>query len=1034
MKGHRALSSKQLTGRIKSVYCKDFVSYSEITFHPKYYLNVLTGPNGSGKSTIVSAIILGLGGEPHLLDRSASVADYIQSNKTTATIVVAVYGREANTTETFRRIINANGTSAFAVNNKETSRKNFLAAVSSYNIQVSNLCQFLPQDRVQDFSKMNPQELLLNTMSSVCDDELTKSFNNLKHMRAQQANTNANRDKDKNDLAKKQKRLEHLQMTVSQYKEREEVKQKLQVLSAKKLWIETQAGEEKAAQLKSKVKKAKTQSEKLKEQHNKLVQAQEQIQRRKVSYREACLEKTRSLDKGVAERNAIEGQLDSLKQGIHENKYQLEQNIQKSLRNANEAEKVKQLVTSKTEELEDFNRNRPQIVAELEKVKQACASAKEKAMEQYNRRKQLEQQLNEEKIPEITAYKHKIDRLQNVKMQKIEEIGQRNPNLVKAMNWLAQNKQRFKLNIYDPMLLELNVENYEDAKYLENVVSQRDLYAFACEDKEDMSDLINELCVKQKLGVNIIYCEPAERVMYSPSISRNDLRPLGFRAYLVDLVTGPIPIINKLCASYSIHNIPIGTDAVGNYTSSIPKNIRVYFGGNKRFVVTASRYRSETILTESTIHGKKQLITVDAQQLEQMKKHYTEAVKDSNKIKNAITMTDNEFERLQTVTRDEQDKKRKLDQKLTHFNNLKNEVETLGRKLQILQKDDALGDLKNNFCNSVQNDLKKIFEIEEKLCNCLKTVELLMVEKKLAQTKASIYMVQHESQSEALKESELLSTTAARDFEQLMNVLEEQMSDINKRKSDIQRLCNGEIPNSSKFPFKKEFKDLENMKLPELLEAIHDLQARLECMKSVNSEAIDSYQQLQNEVKLMEESIQQSVNQAKTIESEMSNLYDIWEPKLNTLVETISTKFSEFMASIEYVGEVVLSKTDKFDFDSYGIQIMVQFRRGAHLQPLDKFIQSGGERAVSIAIYSLSLQHVTHVPFRCVDEINQGMDAKNERHIFDLLLKEATKHGSAQYLFVTPKLLRDLNYNEHLCVSIVHNSKSVCEGMKFPMI
>lgn len=117
----------------------------------------------------------------------------------------------------------------------------------------------------------------------------------------------------------------------------------------------------------------------------------------------------------------------------------------------------------------------------------------------------------------------------------------------------------------------------------------------------------------------------------------------------------------------------------------------------------------------------------------------------------------------------------------------------------------------------------------------------------------------------------------------------------------------------------------------------------------------------------------------------MSSLYDKWEPKLNGLVETISAKFSEFMESIEYVGEVVLSKADKvsaqysifiinfiwkcliflqYDFDSYGIQIMVQFRKGAQLQPLDKFIQSGGERAVSIAIYSLSLQHVTHVPFR----------------------------------------------------------------------
>jgi len=97
----------------------------------------------------VSAIILGLGGEPILLDRSASVADYIQSNKSSATIIVRVYGRAANTTETFRRIINSNGSSTFSVNDKDTSKKNFLATVSSYNIQVSNLCQFLPQDRVQ---------------------------------------------------------------------------------------------------------------------------------------------------------------------------------------------------------------------------------------------------------------------------------------------------------------------------------------------------------------------------------------------------------------------------------------------------------------------------------------------------------------------------------------------------------------------------------------------------------------------------------------------------------------------------------------------------------------------------------------------------------------------------------------------------------------------------------------------------------------------------------------------------------------------
>lgn len=41
--------------------------------------------------------------------------------------------------------------------------------VASLNIQVSNLCQFLPQDRVADFVKMSNTELLTNTMQAVCN-------------------------------------------------------------------------------------------------------------------------------------------------------------------------------------------------------------------------------------------------------------------------------------------------------------------------------------------------------------------------------------------------------------------------------------------------------------------------------------------------------------------------------------------------------------------------------------------------------------------------------------------------------------------------------------------------------------------------------------------------------------------------------------------------------------------------------------------------------------------------------------------------
>jgi chromosome segregation ATPase len=47
---------------------------------------------------------------------------------------------------------------------------------SKLNIQVDNLCQFLPQDRVADFSKMNPQLLLENTEKCIGKTIVTRAI------------------------------------------------------------------------------------------------------------------------------------------------------------------------------------------------------------------------------------------------------------------------------------------------------------------------------------------------------------------------------------------------------------------------------------------------------------------------------------------------------------------------------------------------------------------------------------------------------------------------------------------------------------------------------------------------------------------------------------------------------------------------------------------------------------------------------------------------------------------------------------------
>lgn len=97
---------------------------------------------------------------------------------------------------------------------------------------------------------------------------------------------------------------------------------------------------------------------------------------------------------------------------------------------------------------------------------------------------------------------------------------------------------------------------------------------------------------------------------------------------------------------------------------------------------------------------------------------------------------------------------------------------------------------------------------------------------------------------------------------------------------------------------------------------------------------------------------------------------------------------------------------------------------------LDAKSQSGGERALTTALFLLALQEITHFPFRMVDEINQvyfqyrnyfynyqvttylmdntnlqGMDKVYEKKLMELFM-DLFEHRTNQYIVVTPKVCK----------------------------
>ncbi|KAG2221653.1 hypothetical protein INT45_001178, partial [Circinella minor] len=207
----------------------------------------------------------------------------------------------------------------------------------------------------------------------------------------------------------------------------------------------------------------------------------------------------------------------------------------------------------------------------------------------------------------------------------------------------------------------------------------------------------------------------------------------------------------------------------------------------------------------------------------------------------------------------------------------------------------------------------------------------------------------------------------------------------------------------------------------EVEDAIQGEQAKAEALKAANPRAMELYEERLVIIHNLQRSMEVQKQELDGLREKIENTKTQWEPQLEALVKRISDSFGVALQRIGCAGEVQVAKDE--DFDKWGIEIRVKFRDNEKLQLLTGQRQSGGERAVSTILYLMSLQSLAKSPFRVVDEINQGMDPRNERMIHEQIVKGASKPGTAQYFLITPKLLPDLFYNERMRVLCIYNGE-----------
>ena len=245
--------------------------------------------------------------------------------------------------------------------------------------------------------------------------------------------------------------------------------------------------------------------------------------------------------------------------------------------------------------------------------------------------------------------------------------------------------------------------------------------------------------------------------------------------------------------------------------------------------------------------------------------------------------------------------------------------------------------------------------------------------------------------------------------------------------------------NNNELPLKKQLDELEVTTLHEVEAALEEAEQKANSIDA-NPEVIRQYEQLKGEI----EETQAKLDEVTDTKDRKTGLIETkrkpWETSLEKHVVRINSLFTKYMQEMQCTGEVRLTKGESTDedenntgnFKDWGIQILVSFRENTKAQVLSARVQSGGERSVSTIMYLMALQDMMVAPFRCVDEINQGLDDRNERLVFRRIVENSTRKPkdsptdhAGQYFLITPKLLPNLYDMEEdgMTVLFVFNGK-----------
>ncbi|CAI6261297.1 unnamed protein product [Periconia digitata] len=1022
-----------IPGSLVRVKLTNFVTYTAAEFNLGPSLNMIIGPNGTGKSTLVCAICLGLGWSPQNLGRAKDIGEFVKHGQSDAEIEIELAAAPGDSSNPIvRRLIRKEGNkSMFFIHKRPVPQKEVVALARSFSIQIDNLCQFLPQDRVVEFARLDPIALLRETQRAAAPAKMVEWHDQLKQLRTNEKSLEAENQDKAETLKRLQIKQNATREDVERWNERVELTEKSQMLEKCRPIIAAKLLQDELRQIKAELVTHKNELRNYEAEVEPLQRSQEETEQYRDRVAEVANSRKQRFEAGQGAVKSFATKIDAQHQVMEAVATEIEGEKQIDKQRNQDFKRVEMEIRTLQTTLDDgtpeydasgfesrqkdirtrksaLDRRQVELVDNLKRLRPQVEANKQSQTEKIAARKQLDTQMG----------------------KKGEILRKMNEQMFRAWNWLEQNKASLQLHddVYAPPILCCSIPDPDYASAVESQLRPPDLFAITCTNPHDAKIVQNKLVGTRENGgleLHKITIRTVPNVRPAPPVSREELHRLGFHSWIIDHIVGPDPVLNMLCNDAKLHASAFAprTLSPAQFAAVQQSRIRKWVSGNevcqistrKEYGISSTNilqikpakyFTGQSVDTEEKDKLDAEILGLK-HELELLKEQHQEYSAQHKDITDAIAQADAEKAEVQS-------EQEQIANRLANWQAIPRKIEGKEAKLETLKN--AMAE-SHNLISSKQTKWEQA---------SIKAAQFTLQYAK--------QVIQLRSQYEDFLEAEIRLIEANSEIDGYKSDNHTIRATLSMMRGEVERLdalkrhttakAKEQLGIANRIIQDVSAADQEAMhqysNLPSadaLDEEISRVMSRLELMSAGNPNAVKAFEKREEDIKSVEEALENSTQQLQATRDMIQEIRGKWEPRLDALANMISNGFAHNLHQIGCAGQVSVYKDE--DFGKWAIQIQVRFRENESLSILDSHRQSGGERAVSTIFYLMALQDLARSPFRVVDEINQGMDPRNERMVHERMVDIACRERTSQYFLVTPKLLNNLKFHPKMKVHCI---------------